>query len=909
MSTPSRSAPLSTLSFEKLLLALRADKKSDVESIKREALILARQWLQEQRQQLRERFMHTGDAGKLLAGLTAAMDEALTAIFRLGHEGKNPPLAVVAVGGYGRAELFPYSDLDLLFLYEKPQQAEASALAEFMLYILWDLGLKIGQAHRTVDDTIELAKNDMTIRTTLVDARFITGRKATFDKLQTRFTQEIIHGSPLEFVDAKLVERDARHQRFGDSRYMLEPNVKEGKGGLRDLHILWWMARYTYPDIQSIRDLVDMKLLTEDEYKTFDAARQFLWRVRTYLHYQMERLEDRLTFDRQHALAVAMGFAHPSKNRAIERFMRRYFVAVRTVGSTTRIFCALLEEEKKRKPHKSLAWLWQAPNKLGQFILDGQRLNVRGEHAFEQNPILMIEMFRVAQIHGLDIHPRALQLMARNLKRIDDNVRQDPKACALFMEILLASQSPEVALRRMSEAGVLGKFIPDFGRVIGQTQFNMYHVYTVDEHTLVALGILHSVEKGQVLRELPLASDIIHRIQMRRVLYLSVFCHDIAKGRGGDHSELGEKIVRRLATRFGFTPEEVDTCGWLVLQHLLFSNTAFKRDINDPKTVQDFVAQVRSHERLKLLLVLTAVDIRAVGPAVWNAWKGGLLRDLYRHAEQCMGTGQVELKHHQEDQFRADLARILAGWSEQEIDQYMEQGNAGFWTNFDLTRHAIIARMMRQMHFGATPAELPLLVDTQHDYDRSYTEIILCTYDQHSLFSKLAAAMSLSGANIINAKIFTLKSGLVVDIFQVQDAAGQVFDRPGKLARMSVYMEQILSGELDVDEAFREVKPRYGNASRNALPLPGQVFVENNASNIHSVIELTGHDRTGFLYEVTRTIAELGLTIVTAHISTYGTQVADVFYVKDIFGMKLTHENKIRQVREALLKAINNTKN
>jgi [protein-PII] uridylyltransferase len=862
---------------------------------KEKLLPVLRTWLAGQKDQIRSHYLATAKPGAMLTQHTIVMDALLAFLLESASAARPAPLALIAVGGYGRCELFPYSDIDLLFLVDATQQDAATAIAQFILYILWDLGLKVGQSLRNVEEAIALAASDFSIRTTLLDARFIEGDKALFDTMEERFKTDIMAAGTLDFVDAKLTERDARHLRFGDSRYMLEPNVKEGKGGLRDLHTLWWMARYIYP-IKSIRDLVAMNLLTEEEYKRFDQSRKFLCRVRIYLHYQAGRAEERLTFDRQHALAVSMGYAHPSMNRAIERFMRRYFVAVRTVGSMTRIFCALLEEEKNRKPRKSLAWLLHMPWKLHAYILDGQRLNMRSEQAFEQTPILMIEIFKTARDYGLDIHPRAIQLMGRNLQRIDSALQHDEKANALFMDILLGDHA-ETTLRRMSEAGVLGKFIPDFGRIIGQTQFNMYHVYTVDEHTLVALGILGTIEKGKVNAELPLATDIVHRIKMRRVLHLALFCHDIAKGRGGDHSELGEKIALKLAARFGFSADEVETTGWLVRYHLLFSNTAFKRDIDDPKTIKDFVALVMTPERLKLLLILTAADIRAVGPAVWNAWKGALLRDLYKRTEQAMGTGHVELKQHQAGQFREDLKKRLTGWSQADIDYYLEQGTPGFIANFDLSRHAVIARMLKE----AQSHSMPLLLDTHHTYEHSITEIIVCTYDHPGLFSKIAGAMALSGANIISAKIFTLKNGLVVDVFQVQDVMGQVFDRPDRLAKMSVYIDQALSDELDIAQSFRERKGGFTNPSRQAVTLPGQVFIENDASNIYSVIELTGQDRPGFLYQITRAIAELGLTITGAHISTYGTQVADVFYVKDIFGMKITHESRLRQVREKLL--------
>ena len=484
---------------------------------------------------------------------------------------------------------------------------------------------------------------------------------------------------------------------------------------------------------------------------------------------------------------------------------------------------------------------------------------------------------------------------------IDDELRSDSRACTIFLDILLSKKDPETALRRMSEAGVLGKFIPDFGRVIGQTQFNMYHVYTVDEHTLVAIGLLNALELGQMRQEAPMASDLFRRIKMRRVLYLALFCHDIAKGQGGDHSMLGEKTVSRLAKRLGFSAAETEMAAWLVRHHLLFSNTAFKRDLNDPKTISDFVAQVQTSERMRLLLILTVADIRAVGPAVWNEWKASLLRDLYLRADQAMGTGTVEIKHARADQLREQLQALLPGWKDKEIDAYFEQTTAGFLGSCDLAHHAAIAPMLRQ----AQHEDQPLLLDTRHDMVRHITEIIICTPDQHALFSKITGVMALAGANIINAKIFTLKSGMAVEIFQVQDAGGMVFDRPDRLAKLSVYIKQALSGELDLTQALSTRSARYEKAARNAVSVQGEVFIENDASNINSVIELTGRDRKGFLYDVTQALAGLGLSIVTAHISTFGTQVADVFYVKDVFGMKITHETKLKQVRETLLKAVN----
>jgi [protein-PII] uridylyltransferase len=877
--------------------------KGSFENNKAEALDICRNWLSGERTILKEEFLANGKVTSLLSRHTKLIDNLLSALYyTFSHSTNNTRniISVIAVGGYGRGEMFPYSDIDLLFLYDAADEAKAASLVESLLYILWDLGFKVGQAHRTIDEALELATNDITIRTNLLDARCVAGNKQLCETFHKRFNTEIMQNKISEFIEAKLSERDSRHVRFGDSRYMLEPNVKEGKGGLRDAHTLWWLARAAY-SLESNSELVERGLVSREEYKSFEQARLFLCRVRAHLHYIAQRPEDRLTFDYQHRLAIAMGFEHPSINRSIERFMRRYFAAVRTIGNSTRVFCALLEESNKRRPRRSLASLWYMKWNLGGFKIDGERLNVRSDNAFEKSPIMMIELFRVAQLHELQIHPHAIKLIAKSLHRIDHNLINDRRANNLFLEILLSENLAESTLRNMSHPGVLGRFIRDFGRIIGQTQFNMYHVYTVDEHTLVAIGMLHAIENGKMKDELPLASDIIHRIRLRRVLYVSLFCHDIAKGRGGDHSELGEKVGMRLATRLGFTSDEVQTVGWLVRYHLLFSNAATKRDLNDPKTIQDFVESVQSPERLKLLLALTVADIRAVSPAAWNAWKGALMRDLYNRAEQYMGTGKIELKQQQAGYFLEDLRKFLIGWNDSEIEHYIAQGNPSFWASVEPARHAVIARMMRQ--YVAT--EQPVFLDTQHNYERSITEITVCASDKQGLFSMVAGAMSLAGANIINAKIFTLNNGIAIEIFQLQDLSGDVFDRPDRLAKMSVYIEQVLSGELNIPESFAKRATPYLKARSKAVPLLGQVLIDNDASAIHSVIEFTCRDRAGLLHDVTAAIAELGLSIVTAHISTYGTQVVDVFYVKNNFGMKIVHENKIKQIQEKLFSVMN----
>jgi [protein-PII] uridylyltransferase len=812
----------------------------------------------------------------------------------------NHTLAIVATGGYGRAEMFPYSDVDLLFLHTK-EDKKAGELAQWMLYCLWDISLTVGHAVRTVEETLSHAKQDITICTALLDARFLCGEQKLYDKFHTQFEYYINSESATAFVETKLSEQDNRHHRCGDSRYVLEPNIKEGKGSLRDLHTICWLAKYIYHTEHAI-DLVTKNLLTAAEYKSFMMAEDFLWLVRMHLHYLAGRGEERLTFDMQRAVAEAMGYYDDSTARAVERFMKQYFLVARTVGDLTRSICAILEEDKKRKPRITLAERMQAAPTLGEFYLDGERLALKAEDGFKKNPVLLITLFQVAHEHGYDIHPRTLQWVTRNLNLVGPGLRHNKAANDAFLNILLSDKNPEPTLRRMSEAGVLGKFIPDFGHVIGQMQFDMYHVYTVDEHTIFAIGILHGIITGKYTEEMPIASEIIHLVKSRRVLFLSVFAHDIAKGRGGDHSMLGEVIVRKLTRRFGFDAHETDSCAWLVRHHLLMSRTAFKRDLGDEKTIQDFVTAAQSPERLRLLLILTVADIRAVGPHVWNGWKGALLRDLYYRAEEKMGASDAKNTKNGKAYLEKEIKQLLPDIPPKTIQSYLDQGNPSLWASCDAKTHARIMQVLNKMEASGSP----IAIHTESDMFRAITDITLCTNDKPGLFSKVSGAMALAGANILSAKIFTLKDGMAVEIFNIQDGENQAFNRPDKLARLSTLITKAIEGELDIAKDMAATRLPYPSRME-VFKIPPRVFIENKVSANHTVIEVGGRDRIGFLHNVTRVLADLGLTISTAHITTYGERAVDVFYVKDQFGMKILHESKMKIIQEKIISAISSS--
>jgi [protein-PII] uridylyltransferase len=854
------------------------------------------------RAEIRRRFEATGDGAATIRAQCFLIDQLIRALFDLVTQViyplPNPTsgerLAIIAVGGYGRGELAPYSDIDLLFLLPYKRTPHTEQVVEYLLYLLWDLGLKIGQSTRSVDECLRQAKSDLTIRTALLEARYLWGDQALFNEFKKRFDSDIVKGSAAQFVASKLAERDARHKRLGDSRYQLEPNIKEGKGGLRDLHTLFWIAKYIYRT-DDVGKLVDLGVLSAEESQRFDRAQKFLWTVRCHIHYLAGRAEERLTFDLQTEIGRRMGYTDHAGSRGVERFMKHYFLVAKDIGDLTRIFCAILEADQKHK--RRLSWVrWgNGRRSLGGFVVDGEWLTIASEDFFKKNPPALLRLFQVAQQHELDIHPRALRAASLSLRLINQQLRDNSEANRLFLEILTSRKDPETALRRMNEAGVLGRFIPDFGRVVAQMQYDMYHVYTVDEHTLFAIGILHKIESGLLKEELPLATQLMPTIVSRRALYLAVLLHDIAKGRGGDHSEIGEQIALKLGPRLGLSAEETETVAWLVRWHLLMSGTAFKLDIGDRQTIGNFVERVQSPERLKLLLVLTVADIRAVGPKVWNGWKAALLRELYHRAIELISGGlSGEGRESRAAAAQAAARRLLPDFSEPEFATFVSRGYSYYWLSFDAPTHSRHARLMRE----AEASGAPLTVEKRVDPYRSVTEITLYTADHPGLFSRIAGALAVSGANIVDAKIITMSNGMALDTFWVQDSNGGPFDRPDKLAKLAVVFENVLSGDL---KPHRELAhpPAFPSRTRVFMVTP-RVLLDNKASGSHTVIEVNGRDRPGLLFEVTRALTGLNLQVSSAKISTYGEKVVDVFYVKDLFGHKIEHSAKLAEIQRTL---------
>ncbi len=857
-----------------------------------------------------EQLLLADKRGRLCAERLCAMqDEIIRVLYefiaRHLYRSDNPSeaerMAVIATGGYGRGLLAPGSDIDLLFLLPYKQTAWGESVAEAILYCLWDMGLKVGHATRSVDECVRQAKADMTIRTALLEARHLLGDRALYDEFAARFDKDIVKGSAPQFVAAKLAEREERLRRAGQSRYLVEPNVKDGKGGLRDLHTLFWIAKYVYR-VHEPEELIGRGVFDRQEFQRFRRCEDFLWAVRCHMHFVTGHAEERLSFDIQREIAVRLGYTEHPGLKDVERFMKHYFLVAKDVGDLTAILCAGLEERQaKAIPVLDRVMARFKPRRrvvLGSddFVVDNNRINIADPEAYRRDPVNLIRIFRIAQTHNLAFHPEAMRAARRSLSLIDQGVRDDAGANRLFFEIL-TSEGAEVVLRRMNEAGVLGRFVRAFGRIVAMMQFNMYHHYTVDEHLLRCIGVLDDIEAGGN-EEFALASELMRTIQEphRKLLYVALFLHDIAKGRIEDHSIAGARIARRFCPRIGLSAAETETVAWLVDQHLTMSTVAQSRDLSDRKTIENFAAVVQSLERMKLLLILTTADIRAVGPGVWNGWKAQLLRTLYYETEPVLTGGFSEVdRARRVAMAQAEFRAELKDWPADELDRYIARHYPAYWLKVDLAHKISHARFVR----SAEAANRKLATGVGYDAARGVTELTVLAPDHPRLLSTIAGACAAAGANIVDAQIFTTTDGLALDTIAVTREFEHDEDEARRAVRIADSIERALAGELRLPEVVAKRALRKGRLK--AFAIEPEVMINNQWSNRYTVVEVTGLDRPGLLYELTATLSKLNLNIASAHVATFGERVVDVFYVTDLTGAQITSAPRQAAIRRALL--------
>ncbi len=829
---------------------------------------------------------HPLAARELIAGqayltdglVTAALHVAITHLHPLANPTKGQRIAVIAVGGYGRAEMAPHSDIDLLFLIPSKVTAWAESLVESMLYMLWDLRLKVGHSTRTVAECLRQGRDDITIRTALLEHRFLDGDAALAAKLKETLWTDLFAATGPEFIEAKLAERAERHKRQGGQRYMLEPNVKEGKGGLRDLQTLYWIGKYLHR-VDRAAELVQIGVLRPEEYAAFAQAEAFLWCVRCHLHYLTGRAMDQLTFDLQVEVAERMGYQDAAGRRAVEIFMQDYFREATRVGEVTRIFLTQLEAQHV-KTEPMLAGLLRRRKKVrAGLALHQNRLDIADEKAFFADPLNILRIFEEALRTGHLLHPDAMRMISANLDLIDETMREDKEANRIFLDLMLKHGNPERSLRRMNELGVLGAFIPEFERIIAMMQFNVYHHYTVDEHTIQCISHLAKIERDELIEELPLSSRILKDGVNRKVLYVALLLHDIGKGRPEDHSILGAQIARRVAPRLGLNAEDAETVEWLVRNHLLMSDMAQKRDISDPRTVRQFAKFVKSKRRLDLLTVLTVCDIRGVGPNTWNNWKAMLLRKLYRATAEVLETGMEALnREKREAEAKRLLREVLTDWDRKALRTETGRHYGPYWQGLSTDTHAVFAELLKEL----PPDEIR--IDLHLDADHDATRACFALADHPGIFSRLAGALALVGANVVDARTYTSKDGYATAVFWVQDAEGHPYEE-ARLPRLKQMIGKTLKGEVRARDALKD-RDKLKKRERQ-FRFPTSITFDNEGSEIYTIIEVDTRDRPGLLYDLTRTLANNNIYIASAVIATYGAQVVDAFYVKDMFGLKL----------------------
>ena len=861
--------------------------------------------LAQERARIRDAFLSgAGTAHETADAHAILMDETLQAIWHEIGTARGVDLAdhlaLLAVGGYGRGQMAPESDIDLLFLRVSKDHALQDQVVEDLLYVLWDMRLKVGQAIRTPAECLALGREDPTIATTLIDLRLIRGSRQGFQGLRAAIDSQLLQPQRRSFVDAKMTEREARHDRQGQSRYVLEPNVKEGKGGLRDLHALRWIARAVFGD-GTPDTLVAHGVFTLAQARDYEAAEAFLLTVRIHLHYLSKRADEHLTFDKQIEIAEAMGFLDSGAQRGVEAFMQAYFRAAKMVGTLTGIMIATIEETFA--PSQTSWWGWQPGKRraeqLDGFALEGGRLSIGGAQQLADGPIDFLRYFLVAHEHGLHHAPATLRLISQNLRLIDGD---DPAANALFLQLLTHEKNPTLALRTMNETGVLAAFLPEWQSIVGRMQFNRYHSYTVDEHTLYAVDQLHKLWTGK------LGEDGTHHVQdliathwsedktAKRQLFVAMLYHDIAKGRPGRHEIVGAELAPAFCARLGLDEEDAARVAWLIREHLSLSDAAFQRDIDDPETVAPLAGSAESLTALRQLYCLTTADIRAVGPEVWSPWKGSLLYQGYQNAAQILrGEGESGDAAARASDARRRLSAALEGTEAEALATFLNAAPQGYWLNYDLADH--------QLHFAAMQ-DAPQL-DLHFDEQRQAVKLMVCSEDEPGLFARLAGGSALAGWSVQATKAHTFRHGLALDTFYLVHPQMSEAPTSAALQNLRTNIEAALSGEISLREISARL-PRKRSRRESVMDRPPtcQIYAPEDRQQ-HTIIEVAGADRPGLLFDLTATLMQLGTNLRTVRVATYGERFVNVFYVRDLMGRRLEGEDRLARAKIALLKAAN----
>ena len=843
---------------------------------------------------------------KTLSAYTKITDDVIDLATEIGkaefirNNHVDPPIVtILAVGGYGRAEMAPFSDIDLLFLLTDKDPYSDKQLIEAILYVLWDMKLKIGYAVRTISECIYLGKKDFTIRTALLEHRHLIGEKKLSNSLKNSLWSKLFLNTGSEFIEAKLKEREERHLKNGEARYVVEPNVKEGKGGLRDLQTLFWILKYIYK-AETPEELIKYDVFTSKEFQVFKKAEEFLWCTRCLLHLISGRNEEVLHFNYQVELSSMLKFRKKGGRQSVELFMQKYFLHAKNVGELTRIFLTAMEARhvlNKPNIRKSIKNVFKFSNENAPkgFIFEHGRLNVLDPKVFLQDSKNLILLFKYGLETEMLIHPDALRLVAGNLSIVNEKFRKNPDNISIFLQLLLDYNNPERALRRMNEVGFLGAFIPEFGRIVAMMQFNMYHSYTVDEHTIQCIINLALIENKKLTEDLPLASEILQKGVNRKVIYLALLLHDLGKGLPEDHSVAGAKIAYKVSRRLGLDATDSDLIVWLVRHHLLMSDIAQKRDISDPKTVEEFINTVKSKNRLNLLTVLTVCDIRGVGPQAWNNWKAVLIRQLYKDSLLALEKGNVISSADSIKTAKETLKIHLKNSQHKFGEVSFERHYDSFWLGLDTSTQSTFFSLIHSL------SNDDVLSDVSKDYSRDATRACFVMHDHPGIFARLAGSIALFGANVVDARTYTSNDGIATSVFWIQNKERRPFEN-SDMGKLQSLIKKSLSGEFITRDAL--IKKGKIKVNERGFKIPTTITFDNNGSDIYTIIEVDTRDRLGLLFDLTRTLAGANISISSAIIATYGEQAVDTFYVKDLVGLKIHSKLRQNQITKKLKDAI-----
>lgn len=872
----------------------------------------ARAYVERARSLLQERHRAGATGHEIVSAYTTLIDRLIVRIaevasqdYSLRYPSLDPRCALVAQGGYGRAELNPQSDIDLLFLYHWKVTPYVEAVAEKVLYTLWDAGLTVGHATRGITESMRMASKDMKIRTSLLDARFLCGDEALYAEFDKSVGDYLTTKNGEQFIREKLAESEDRHERYGGSVYLLEPDVKESEGGLRDIHTALWIGKMKLR-IRAVDDFARHGVIQAADLEALKSARDFLWRVRNELHFHSKKHQDQLTFEEQEIVAQSLGFRDNGKVKGVEAFMRRYYLEASEISRISTLIIHRLTE-----PSEPPQWQWRgrAAGVAGTEVRPGVALSrrtlwVTDPSVFSAQPETLIAIFADAEKHKAELSHETRELVRQHLSFIDENFRRSAKVNAVLLEILRYKERVYETLSEMHRVGLLGALIPEFGRLLCMALHDLYHIYTVDQHSLRLVKELERLKAGELRDQLPLLTQLARETEKIEILYLGSMFHDIGKGLGGGHSEKGRDIARRIAERVGLNVDDTAQLEFLVLHHLQYAHTAFRRDIEDEKLVRDFAKTMGNASNLQMLYLLTYADMKSVGPQVWNHWKSSLLEQLYLSSLQVLE--EMEKGEAPSEDRLSRIRRI-----EERVERQLSARHPP-------QRIRAFLDAMPERYFLTTPEdEVPghfelieqfkdqLYVSAvRHFPDREFSEIAICTTDRPGLFANIAGVFAAMGLDILGARIITRKDGLILDVFRISHMnMPDAVMKPEKWDRVRALLEGVLAGEIDVARAV-EQSEKPSLFKRRAPKVPTAIQIDNHASEDFTIVEVYTQDRIGVLFTITHTLHRLGLSIHLAKISTNVDQVADVFYVADEQGRKIADAGRLEAIRRGLYQAL-----